>query len=182
MAFIPSLTRLPFRPPSSTSIGSRRGTLMCTASVPRRHVLRLATLALGVTMLPGASKSFSLNDLTLSGTLEAIALGRTKAKALKNVATTWKTCTEDEKLLVLRFIPIWLEPARVASAKLPDLLRSKNVDIESLRGQANAMFGHLLELRSEAKAFSTEGIIRELDEVVETVDAIFDITKKAGIA
>lgn len=169
---------------STNSIGTQPLTRssVCMTSVTRRSALRLATLALGATLLPSVSQSFSLNDLAVSGTVETIALGRSKAEQLKETASSWKSCSEDEKSLVLRFIPVWLEPARVACAKLPDLLSGKNIDTERLRGHANAMFGHLLELRAEAKAFNTKGIIRELDEIMETADAITSSLQKAGIA
>lgn len=182
MAFVNAAFRLPKKTVNSTQSISPTRSPVCMAAVTRRDVLRLATLALGTTLLPNVSQSFSLNDLAISGTVETITLGRSKAEQLKKTASSWANCTEDEKSVVLRFIPVWLEPARVASAKLPDLLNGKNIDVDRLRGHGNAMYGHLLELRAEAKAFNTKGIIRELDEIMETADAITDSLHKAGIA
>lgn len=156
-----------------------RTTPTCSTGVPRRSVLKLLGLAVAVGALPSDTRAFSLKDVEKRKTVDLVKLGRLKATDLKKKVQEWGTCTDDERLLVLRFVPIWLEPARKASAKLATLFdgQPNTTNIEQLTTQSNALFGHLLELNQEANAKSKEGIIRELDEFVETADVILAIAK-----
>lgn len=169
---------------SVTNVTSRssRTALTCSAGVTRRSVLKLLGLAISVATLPFEAEAFSLKDIEKRKTLDLIKLGKLKATDLKKKVQEWGSCTDDDRLLVLRFIPIWLEPARKASAKFATLFdgQPNTTKIDELGTQANAMFGHLLELTQEANSRSKEGIIRELDEIVETADVILNIAKANG--
>lgn len=154
----------------------------CSVGVPRRSVLKLLGLAISVAALPTGAEAFSLKDVEKRKTVDLIKLGKSKATDLKKKVQEWGPCTDDDRLLVLRFIPIWLEPARKASAKLPTLFDGQpdTIKIDELSTQASALFGHLLELTQEANSRNTKGIVRELDEFVETSDVILDIAKANG--
>lgn len=110
-----------------------------------------------------------MNEHAIRRNVGKVSLGVDKAKALLSTATEWKDAlTEDDQLYVLRFIPIWLEPARIA---ISNIAKQQGVDVgnkDTVQMKSAAMTGHLLELRGEAKARKKNGVIRELDEFVET--------------
>lgn len=148
-----------------------------TTSLPRRSILRLSLLTLGIALLPNQqANALSMKDAAASDALDTISLGKRKATELKKRVSKWPSvCGEDEKLIVLRYIPIWLQPAQAACKTLLGLVNPKKVDVEKLTAQTNLMFGHLLELSTEADNKNTAGIMRELDEIMETADDVFKI-------
>lgn len=189
MAFI----QAPFRPlqqssniiVASSPARMQSGPVMAASPMSRRSVLRLATLSVGTLLLAGTGPAdvhaISLREKAASDALGRIRLGKTKALELKKIAMMWGEKIKDEDIgLVLRFIPIWLTPARVACTDLPNLVDPKKADTDKLATQALLMTGHLLELSTEAKSGNTKGIIRELDEIAETVDDISAIAKNIG--
>lgn len=139
------------------------------APLSRRAVLNLSCVALAAALLPPPVLAESMNEQSIRRNVGRVSLGVNKAKALLSTATEWKDAlTEDDKLYVLRFIPIWLEPARVA---ISNVAKQQGVDVGNkgtVQTKSTAMNGHLLELRGEAKAQKKNGVIRELDEFVET--------------
>lgn len=121
----------------------------------------------------------SLNDLAVADSLAVVELGKAKAEALKQDVSKWKAvCSDEDKLLVLRYVPIWFTPSQVACEKIVKLTTgNKKVDSDKVLQQALLLKGHLVELNMEAKNLSSAGIIRELDEFIETADIIIDIVK-----
>lgn len=161
---------------------SERVTPTCSAAVSRRTFLQLVGLATTIAIAPRETEAFSLKDAEIQKTVGFVALGRTKAVELRNMVQKWTSCTDDDRLLVLRFVPIWLAPAQRAAAQLPNLLEGSSAanKVGDLTTQANAAFGHLLELKQEANSNNVDGILRELDEIVETADEILSITALVG--
>lgn len=104
--------------------------------------------------------------------MQRISEARGRAIALRSEADRWpKTASEDDAQATLRTAAIWLEPARLAlveAAELPD--RVQIGDREKVRTLAGLLLGHLFELRDEARNANSKGIVRELDEYVETAD------------
>lgn len=103
-----------------------------------------------------------------------------KAAALKDTASQWKgSLEEDDELYVLRFIPIWLEPARGAMRKVGDQTEVDVGNRPAVQQEAARVLGHLFELKAEAKGRSKDGVLRELDEYVESCEKFL---KFPGIA
>lgn len=151
----------------------------CADEVPRRRVLKLASVAVAAAFLPSAVHSESTYEKNVRKDVAKVSGGRAKAEELKKAVTGWKDAmSEDDELYVLRFIPIWLEPARAA---MENVGKQGNVDVgdaSTVNNKALEMIGHLLELRVEAKSRRKAGVLRELDEFVETSD---DFLKLPGI-
>lgn len=103
--------------------------------------------------------------------INTVLQGRSRAKALADTVNTWKDkLSDDDMLYVLRYIPIWLEPARVAMSNVASQRAVDIGDPHVAATKAAATLGHLLELKMEAKGRSKDGVLRELDEFVETAD------------
>lgn len=110
-----------------------------------------------------------MNERSVRRKVGKVSLSVNKAKALLSTATEWKdTISEDDQLYILRFIPIWLEPARIAIADIASQQGVNIGDKGNVQSKSAALYGHLLELRGEAKARKKGGVVRELDEFVET--------------
>lgn len=163
----------------ATARGSTCTPTCSAAPVTRRRALQLASLAVAATLLPSPARSESTYEKNVRNNVARVAAGRTKAEDLKKIASSWKDAMdEDDELYVLRFIPIWLEPARVAMGNVG---KQENIDVGdagAVQNKAAEMKGHLLELRTESKARKKTGVIRELDEFVETAD---DFLKLSGV-
>lgn len=151
----------------------------CAAQVPRRRVLQLASFAVASTLLPAPARSESTYEKNVRRDVAKVSTGRAKAEDLKKTATGWKEAMdEDDELYVLRFIPIWLEPARLAMGNVG---KQENVDVGDtslINTKAAEMMGHLLELRMESKTRKKAGVLRGLDEFLETSD---DFLKLPGV-
>lgn len=101
-----------------------------------------------------------------------IKLGLEKARSLKPIVATWKEpLQEEDEFYVLRFIPIWLEPARIAMLEVGEQKKVDVGDTQKILGEGAKILGHLLELKEEAKAFRKEGVMREIDEFCESCEA-----------
>ena len=154
---------------------SQRTTPRCSA-VTRRTALRLAGLSACAALLPQSVKAESLNEKKVIAKMDKITLAIDKAKSLKSVVGQWKDAfAEDDGLYVLRYIPIWLEPGRVAMADIASQTDVNIGDREKANQYAAAILGHLFELKTEARGRSKEGVLRELDEFVETADEFLAI-------
>lgn len=157
-------------------------TMSTSTHLSRRKFL---TQAIGVLIgsaslgLANRANAASLNDLAVSDSLAVVELGKAKAEALKQDVSKWKSvCSDEDKLLVLRYVPIWFTPTQVAGEKIAKLTaNNKKVDSDKVMQQSLLLKGHLVELNMEAKNLSSAGIIRELDEFIETADIIIDIVK-----
>lgn len=201
MAFVlPASPLAPLTPQRSSTLArtpTRHTPICATSSAPnpsRRNLLRLALLAPAAALAASvvatgrvggvaAANALSLRDLEAHRTAGVIKTGRTKAGELAIVAANWKESKDEECEIVLRFIPIWMEPARVAAERLAGVLKgNEKADVAKLQSEAQAMLGHLYELKAEAKAQNRDGIVRELKEYVETADTILEVLKGAGIA
>ncbi|CDF38495.1 unnamed protein product [Chondrus crispus] len=172
-------TSVPTRKPTSIPRLCRQTPTCLAADATRRRILQLASVALATTVLPTPARSESTYEKKVRKNVARVSLGRAKAQDLKIVASSWKEdMSEDDQLYVLRFIPIWLEPARLAMAAVGT---QENVDIGDaalLKNKAAESMGHLLELRAEAKGRKKAGVLRELDEWLETLD---DFLKLQGV-
>lgn len=141
------------------------------ARFSRRCVLKLASLTTAVAFLPRPARSETTYEKNIRKKVAKVILARSRAQDLKDVASSWNNAmTEDDELYVLRFIPIWLEPARLAMADIGNQADVDVGDTNSLKNKAGEMMGHLLELRMESKARKKAGVLRELDEFVETAE------------
>lgn len=164
-----------------TSTSIRPSPVMSASPMNRRSVLRLAALSLGTLALTNGNgaHAFSLKDKAASDNVKKIKSVKNKVVGLKDMVSGLGDKVKDEDILVvLRFIPIWLTPVQIAAAELPDMVNPAKADVEKLKSQALLMKGHLLELSTEAKNGSKQGIIRELDEILETIDDISELAKK----
>lgn len=172
-AFVPPVA---FRGPKSTASRSKRPPTCSAAPVPRRRALQVASLAVATTLLPSLVRSESMYEKNVRKDVAKVAAGRAKVEDLKKIASSWKdVMDEDDGLYVLRFIPIWLEPARIA---MENVAKQESVDVGdagALQTKAVEMMGHLLELRTESKARKKAGVVRELDEMVETADDFLNL-------
>lgn len=152
-------------------------------STTRRAVLSLAALVIPHVLLPSSARAESSYERKVKGRVAVIRLGRDKAAALSAIVKKMPaTMLENDEFYVLRFVPIWLETARVACT---DIAAQEEVDLgESpvLTGAAAELTGHLLELRAEARGGRRDGVLRELDEIIETVDKLLALPKVAPYA
>lgn len=161
-----------------------------TMSTPNRTTSRRQFLTQAAGMLIGsaslglvkAANAFSLNDLAVSDAIDVVKLAKTKAEVLKEEVSKWKSvCSDDDRFVVLRYVPIWLTPAQVAGEKIAKLtVDNKKVDSDKVMQQSLLLKGHLVELNMEANNLSSAGIIRELEEFIETADIIIDVGKSAS--
>lgn len=128
----------------------------------------MASFALVSTILPSSSNALSLLEIEVARDVTTISEGLKRAKALKDVVSKYGAkMTEDDALVVLRNVPIWLTPAQKAMKEISET-KANVGDVAVLQKLATATLGHLLELRMEAKGRDRDRVIGEIDEFIET--------------
>lgn len=188
MAFItsPIQVQVTTRRTSSTTPATRTPVRASAGRGPsRRAMLRTAAQSLGAAALlahidkVAPASAFSLNDVKQFDAERTLRSAREKACDLYARIQNGTGIKDDDVDYLIRFFPIWLDPARMATDRIASLVRPKVADPAVVRGLAVQLSGHLAELRAEVRAKSKEGIMRELDEFVETVDTILKTVKSA---
>lgn len=140
--------------------------------VSRRAALQLAAAALSAAVLPCApARAESTYEKNVRLAVGKVSLLLAKSKQLGRAIEECKDpLPEEDVLYVLRFIPIWLEPGRIAMRMVGEQTRVDVGDRDRVVGEADAVFGHLLELKEEAKAGRKSGVLREVDELCESCE------------
>lgn len=152
-------------------------TPVCTLNTTRRQVLKLATLALTTTLLPMSSTALSLNETKISDSLDTIRQAVTKAKYLSETIAQWSAFEPDRKDFIRRYLAIWIDPAKPACDTIAKLVKPRVADPATVSALSTEMLGHFLEMREEISAMRKDGVLRELDEFMETAETILKTVK-----
>lgn len=144
-------------------------------SLSRRSALKL-TPALFTFLATCPAYALSLNELGVRDEVARVSLGLLKARELKQMVSAWKDVIDtDDSLIIQRFIPIWIEPMKVA---MTNLANKQGVDLGDqtlVNNCALEMTGHLLELKMEAKGRKKDRILDELEEIEETAEKLLGL-------